>query len=495
MTTLVVKREPFPDEGLDGFVIRLCEANLVRSQRRMFEAIDSGKANIKRLSDLMDYPFAVRRLETLAGLPPSSLRSRMAERCDIEGERRVELGEHVFPVHALAIDQHMVCPLCLAEQPYQRVSWRFLHAPVCTKHACTLVDRCPECSKPISGARITVCHCKHCGADLRRFTTESVMPQVVRFAALIQKPQMLKFGTATHTEPLSPREVYGFWCLADFPKPGESVAPKRAFRALQVPITRRIEALERLAEAWTGDRLDAERLRTLLSPRWDHLRAIPSPNLLDDEMAEACRKLRIDPETIHLLVTQEEPPALLGALAAFGKRPPQLMTSDEVAAFLKVPSEALSPLIGLGRVIKAPRSDEGFDADEVLAAHGIFETMLTTDEIDQAVGFSGAAKAFEYHRLIRPWSALADRAKRYRRDELVGLFNRAFEVIQQTHGGTSLKELEKVHPDLLGLPDAKATVIALALNGGLDVLRWTSPYRLIDMKFCPDQVRLATFDR
>jgi len=42
------------------------------------------------------------------------------------------------------------CPLCLAEgEPYFRKKWRVSFITVCTKHACQLHDRCPECSSPI----------------------------------------------------------------------------------------------------------------------------------------------------------------------------------------------------------------------------------------------------------------------------------------------------------------------------------------------------------
>ncbi len=42
------------------------------------------------------------------------------------------------------------CPACLSEgEPYYRKQWRISLMTVCTKHACLLHDRCPECHSPI----------------------------------------------------------------------------------------------------------------------------------------------------------------------------------------------------------------------------------------------------------------------------------------------------------------------------------------------------------
>ena len=74
-----------------------------------------------------------------------------------------------------------ICPQCLAEgdEPYFRKRWRVAFCTWCTKHNALLLDRCPECSAPISFHRHdlnentpdsneTISCCSECGFDYRQ---------------------------------------------------------------------------------------------------------------------------------------------------------------------------------------------------------------------------------------------------------------------------------------------------------------------------------------
>lgn len=42
------------------------------------------------------------------------------------------------------------CPLCLKEEEYFRKEWRLSFYPICIKHKTFLLDRCPNCGKPLT---------------------------------------------------------------------------------------------------------------------------------------------------------------------------------------------------------------------------------------------------------------------------------------------------------------------------------------------------------
>mgnify|MGYP003382189377 CR=1 FL=1 len=60
-----------------------------------------------------------------------------------------------------------VCPLCLQEQPYIRLMWRLAPVQVCLRHRCALQSHCPNCESqltPISWQHRHL-HCAACGSD------------------------------------------------------------------------------------------------------------------------------------------------------------------------------------------------------------------------------------------------------------------------------------------------------------------------------------------
>jgi len=59
-----------------------------------------------------------------------------------------------------------VCPECLLEEPvYERLLWSFAPLPICSVHGVALVDRCPDCRRPLSPSRLDIRRCR-CGRSL-----------------------------------------------------------------------------------------------------------------------------------------------------------------------------------------------------------------------------------------------------------------------------------------------------------------------------------------
>jgi len=492
MGSLFAHREPFDDETLEGFMIRLCEANAIPTMGWLLEEIaDQHYRTVDRgVIDVLTSGQAVAALEALANLEPGSLR-RFAYDYDYWGAADAFCrGLFRWPASALAIEHHQVCPSCLREANYHRSAWSYYHAPVCTVHRRTLIDQCPKCHKPIRCSRPQVSHCKACGADLSKAEGDPVPDHVAEFAKRIQQPHMLAMGSAEYTEPVTPDELFRLWCLAHIPRPGEALDVTHAFKAAKLPLERRLESLAGLAGAWADHRLDSVRLREHFVRRWAHLRALPCDTLVEAQIRSVCQTLLLNRELTHVLLHDAAPSRLRDSLVAFGTQPPQLLSQKEVAGFLEAPVAALKPLFGWSGILSAPEDGEGFDADELLEAKRFLRRMLTAKEVDRAVGVDGAAAELEHLRLLAPWPGLTDQAARYPASTLVQLFDKIFESIASPETETGVTRLQdglRENTD----PRALVNAVALVLNGGLRVYGWAPPFRWVDLAVNADELRRA----
>lgn len=65
------------------------------------------------------------------------------------------------------------CPLCLQEGEAWQNGWHFLCSAACIKHAVWLLDTCRYCGKTLSLAHTSFHHCRSCGFDMRRATSQT----------------------------------------------------------------------------------------------------------------------------------------------------------------------------------------------------------------------------------------------------------------------------------------------------------------------------------
>lgn len=104
---------------------------------------------------------------------------------DPETGTRYKFLSHYVNKHQLTIKFSKQCPQCLRESQPSPASWDLVHVVCCTKHACYLIDRCPECQKQLGLARSRA-HLCNCGYDLRLITCEPVPDTVIRITKLIE---------------------------------------------------------------------------------------------------------------------------------------------------------------------------------------------------------------------------------------------------------------------------------------------------------------------
>jgi hypothetical protein len=75
-----------------------------------------------------------------------------------------------------------VCPLCLQEQSYIRLTWRLAPISTCTEHGCMLQERCATCDTLLIAAGQTSQHlrCSTCRADLRALPVAAAPAELLK---------------------------------------------------------------------------------------------------------------------------------------------------------------------------------------------------------------------------------------------------------------------------------------------------------------------------
>ncbi|CAM4210398.1 TniQ family protein [Pseudoalteromonas ostreae] len=183
---LPVHPQPLPDELFSSWVYRVARSNgqnvfsfchllLPELNGRYYDIDNSVNSEaIRTLSLLLRTPYQRAwntSLDSYAGLLYSAPTPKAKRKTCILQTGVTKNSDKRFCLQ--------YCPICLAEQePYYKKTWRISFITVCTKHACKLHDRCPQCLKPVKPllndigqphkmpflGDITQCY--HCGCQL-----------------------------------------------------------------------------------------------------------------------------------------------------------------------------------------------------------------------------------------------------------------------------------------------------------------------------------------
>ena len=176
--SLPVIDEPFPEESLYGFVLRMSGRNRLAGMTWVLSQL--GRRSITQLGESDD-----RMIAHIFGANPAAI-SRLV----IRG-RWVD-GTHVYWVRGAEITRPYLlrlarpqwCPLCLAEQGYARVAWDFQLVTACHVHGVQLLERCPKCSRLVRWQRRALRNCP-CGADLGAVQASPAAASAIGVAAWI----------------------------------------------------------------------------------------------------------------------------------------------------------------------------------------------------------------------------------------------------------------------------------------------------------------------
>ena len=153
--------DPFADESLAGFVMRLAANHEYSSPMQLLAPLELGLSTLRQAArEGTAHPFMA---EYLALTPAELLKLSSGQ----GGCSRV-LG-HELDRDLVVLGGRKLCPVCIAEQPYHRAYWDLTVMTVCPVHAVRLLSHCPECNLALNWrvGPVTCCSSQKCGADLR----------------------------------------------------------------------------------------------------------------------------------------------------------------------------------------------------------------------------------------------------------------------------------------------------------------------------------------
>lgn len=172
---------PCPDETLVGYIFRLAKRRRTVTPyglaARVAMAAKTDRVTLdvlERVAEVAEVPFEA-LLPLWRGAPGDPF-------AVVHGVR--------LPISALDRPNpfgRRVCPACLAEHERHRVWWDLAFVSACPRHLARLLDRCPDCGRPLAwqGEDMTRCGCRR-GGYLAKARSPSVTAEEARATAVIQ---------------------------------------------------------------------------------------------------------------------------------------------------------------------------------------------------------------------------------------------------------------------------------------------------------------------
>ncbi|KGC74448.1 tniQ family protein [Burkholderia pseudomallei] len=158
---LALRVEPHPDESLSSMLMRLVDANGLRSVEALLR--DAGCVAFGPLVSA-----EIAELSRVCRIGQCTMRMM----CPIETGGRARraafgyaIGHHVIEArHLLVRTRERICPLCVVDDGIMLAVHRLTWMTACPVHSIQLLDVCPQCQKPIVVTRPNMARCR-CGFD------------------------------------------------------------------------------------------------------------------------------------------------------------------------------------------------------------------------------------------------------------------------------------------------------------------------------------------
>lgn len=198
---LLVRPSPYSGESLNGYFLRVAEANGYRSGHWMLNQF----MNVHRSNLLL--PVNLTSLSQLMGHSEESL-LRLAYLPDEDRQGKyVRYFGHSLHFRCMKSLTPALCPLCLAETAATHGFWELNHVAVCPLHGIRLIDQCRDCGKLVKWDRQRVSFC-NCGFDFRNAKTNESEPgplELMRVLYHVANFSLLEY--APHSEYGLPMEL------------------------------------------------------------------------------------------------------------------------------------------------------------------------------------------------------------------------------------------------------------------------------------------------
>lgn len=155
--------EPFEDESLMGYVLRLTDENGYDATSWIFN-LAGLKISANSWYVLYRSACDTAALRRVLGLTPTEYDALMY--VNGTSQSSVIFSDQSPPAEFIRFSAPRVCPTCLREADYYRRYWDLLPLTSCPTHGLVFIDSCPGCGRRISWVRKKVSICR-CGYDWR----------------------------------------------------------------------------------------------------------------------------------------------------------------------------------------------------------------------------------------------------------------------------------------------------------------------------------------
>ncbi|HYU71619.1 MAG TPA: TniQ family protein [Ktedonobacteraceae bacterium] len=173
--------QPQRFESLSGYMLRLAEANGLKSinELALLSGLRKGWGDVRIAPDYSS--LLTGKLARIAGCSPENLRDMTFYHLARHFACPTSSREMSLFFQGSIARSLRYCPVCLAEQPYYRLCWRFLALAGCYKHGCSLLSVCGHCGAPIPLLPLSphVACCAMCQGDLRICPTSPLPQQTI----------------------------------------------------------------------------------------------------------------------------------------------------------------------------------------------------------------------------------------------------------------------------------------------------------------------------
>jgi hypothetical protein len=154
---------PMPDENFLGYVLRISEINGYENPQWLISKV----VQKKFFSNYFKKSIDLSPLATFFGVSVNALKALMYQPGSRGGStskvKLISCGG-VMMRCLLRLAHSKICPACIRETGYIRWAWDLVPVTICPNHKIVLLDKCPNCRKPISWNRRELGACR-CGCN------------------------------------------------------------------------------------------------------------------------------------------------------------------------------------------------------------------------------------------------------------------------------------------------------------------------------------------
>lgn len=178
LSRVIHRVEPFADESVTGFLMRVAYENNLKSSLEVIRYITGSKSASILYNQIPEVAYFCRNtVDEFLQLSGFEKWENTEPRWLVQGEW---LTKSLF-VHNRT---SKVCPVCISESPHVRGLWSLSFYTHCAWHECALQDRCPKCRRTIKWDRHRPDYC-NCLQYLGAHPLELPQPQSLMLAKLI----------------------------------------------------------------------------------------------------------------------------------------------------------------------------------------------------------------------------------------------------------------------------------------------------------------------